>query len=197
MFLMNGVAFAGQMLVPIYLIRECGFSPSRTGWLMAPLGLGMMCTYPFMGKLTDRFGVRRLAAFGAVLAFAGMAPLVYLAAHGMIFALFVGALFTRGVGMSTIGVPSISAAYASVARQDLPMATSAMNIVQRLGGPTLTTLVATYLGWRLGVSPTPNQLSGAFTAAFVLLCGLHVLLFAAALRLPLVIDPSRRRASGR
>jgi EmrB/QacA subfamily drug resistance transporter len=194
MFLMNGVAFAGQMLVPIYLIRECGFSPSRTGWLMAPLGLGMMCTYPFIGKLTDRFGVRKLAAGGAVLAGAGVATLAFMAAYGMILPLFVGALFVRGVGMSTIGVPSMSAAYASVARQDLPMATSAMNIIQRLGGPILTTMVATYLGWRIGASPTPNQLSGAFAAAFVLLCGLHVLLFVAALRLPLAIEPAGRPA---
>ena len=42
MFLINGVSFAGQMLLPIYLIRECGMSPSQTGRLMAPLGLGMM-----------------------------------------------------------------------------------------------------------------------------------------------------------
>lgn len=28
------------------------------------------------------------------------------------------------------------------------MATSAMNIVQRLGGPTLTTMVASFFGWR-------------------------------------------------
>jgi hypothetical protein len=32
------------------------------------------------------------------------------------------------------------------------------------------------------------SLSGAFTAAFVLLCGLQALLFAAALRLPFSID---------
>jgi MFS family permease len=39
-FMANGIAFAGQMLIPIYLIRACGLSPSATGWLLAPLGLG-------------------------------------------------------------------------------------------------------------------------------------------------------------
>ena len=194
MFLTNGVAFAGQMLLPIFLTRQCGMSPSEAGWLMAPLGLGMMCTYPFIGVLTDRFGVRRLAACGAALAVIGVAPLVYMAAHGVIVALFACALFVRGVGMSTIGVPSISSAYASVARRDLPMATSAMNIVQRLGGPTLTTAVATFLGWRIGLSPAPVQLASAFTASFALLCGLHALLFAAALRLPPVIERKQGRA---
>ena len=37
-FMSNGIAFAGQMLIPIYLIRACGRSPSATGWLLAPLG---------------------------------------------------------------------------------------------------------------------------------------------------------------
>jgi hypothetical protein len=31
-FMTNGISFAGQMLIPIYLIRACGQSPSATGW---------------------------------------------------------------------------------------------------------------------------------------------------------------------
>ena len=184
MFMVNGVSFAGQMLIPIYLIRACGLSPSQTGWLLAPLGLGMMCTYPFMGHLTRRFGIRKLAACGALLAFAGTLPLVFLAEHGLVVTVLVAALFIRGVGVSAIGVPSITSGYASVKRQDLPMATTAMNIVQRLGGPTLTTLCATFLGWRLPVTADLATVSGAFIAAFGLLYALHALLFLATLRLP-------------
>jgi EmrB/QacA subfamily drug resistance transporter len=58
-FMANGISFAGQMLIPIYLIRACGRSPSATGWLLAPIGLGMMCCYPLMGTLTERFGIRK------------------------------------------------------------------------------------------------------------------------------------------
>jgi EmrB/QacA subfamily drug resistance transporter len=184
MFMVNGIAFAGQMLIPIYLVRACGLSPSQTGWLLAPLGLGMMCTYPFMGYLTKRFGIRKLAACGALLALAGTLPLVFLAQHGLVVAVLVAGLFIRGAGVSAIGIPSITAGYASVARQDLPMATTAMNIVQRLGGPTLTTLCAVFLGWRLPATADPASTSGAFVAAFGLLCALHALLFVATLRLP-------------
>ena len=147
-----------------------------------------MCTYPFMGALTDRFGIRRLASCGAVLALVGMLPLVYMAANGLVALLLVAGLFARGVGMSTIGIPSISSAYAAMSREDLPMATSAMNIVQRLGGPTLTTVVATFLAWRIGPSAAPARLWSAFTASFALLCGLHLLLFIASLRLPWAIE---------
>ena len=187
MFMVNGIAFAGQMLIPIYLVRACGLSPSRTGRLMAPLGLGMMCTYPFMGRLTKRFGIRKPAASGALLALAGTLPFVFLAQHGLIVAVLAAGLFIRGVGVSAISIPSVSSGYASVARQDLPMATTAMNIVQRLGGPTLTTLCATFLGWRLSATATGASASAAFTAAFGLLCALHALLFPATLRLPWLI----------
>jgi EmrB/QacA subfamily drug resistance transporter len=187
-FMSNGISFAGQMLIPIYLIRGGGQSPSATGWLLAPLGLGMICSYPWMGALTQRFGIRTVSAGGALLAFTATLPFLYLTSHGLVLAVLAGALFLRGVGLSAVGIPSISAAYASIRKRDLPMATTSLNIVQRLGGPTLTTLCATFLGWRLGLAQSSASLSSAFTAAFLLLCGLHAFLFAAALRLPLSLD---------
>jgi MFS family permease len=186
-FTANGIAFAGQMLIPIYLIRACGLSPSATGWLLAPLGLGMMCCFPLLGTLTKRFGIRRVSAGGALLAFAGTLPFLYLASHGLILGVLAFALFIRGMGLSAVGMPSIASAYASVKRRDLPMATTALNIVQRLGGPTLTTLCATFLGWRLSSAQLHATALGPFTAAFLLLCAFHALLFGVAMRLPLSI----------
>ena len=75
------------------------------------------------------------------------------------------------------------------------MATTSLNIVQRLGGPTLTTLCAAFLGWRLGLAQSRASLSSAFAAAFLLLCALHALLFAASLRLPLSIDKTTEKFS--
>ncbi len=86
--------------------------------------------------------------------------------------------------MSAVGVPSVSAAYSWVRREELPMATTTLNIVMRIGGPTLTTICATFLGWRLGSAPDHDGLLSAFTAAFILLCGFHGLLIAATARFP-------------
>jgi EmrB/QacA subfamily drug resistance transporter len=183
-FMSNGIAFAGQMLIPIFLIRAGGTSPSATGLLLAPLGLGMLCGYPFMGALTKRFGIRKVSAGGASLALAGTLPFVYLASHGLVIATLACALFIRGMGLSAVGVPSITAAYSSVKREDLPMATTALNIVMRIGGPILTTICATFLGWRLGSAHSHDAMLSAFTAAFILLCTFQALLLAAAMRLP-------------
>jgi hypothetical protein len=60
-----------MMLIPIYLIRACGRTRSATGWLLARLGPGMNCTYPWMGTLTKRYGNCKVSAGGAFLAIAG------------------------------------------------------------------------------------------------------------------------------
>jgi EmrB/QacA subfamily drug resistance transporter len=189
-FMANGISYAGQMLIPIFLIRVGGRSPSATGLLLAPLGLGMMCGYPFVGTWVKWFGNRKVSAAGASLALAGTLPFIYMANHGLVIVLLGCALFIRGVGQSAVSVPSISAAYSSVRREDLPMATTTLNIVMRIGGPTLTTLSATFLGWRLGSAPGRDAVLSAFTAAFILLCLFHGLLIAAALRLPLSVKGS-------
>ena len=97
-------------------------------------------------------------------------------------------LFFRGMGQSAVGVPSISAAYASVDRRDLPMATTSLNIVQRLGGPAFTTLCASILEWRLGVPGSGHLTANAYVWAFLVLCALHGLTLVAALYLPLRLD---------
>lgn len=182
-FLSNGVMFAGQMLIPLFLIQACGRSPAAMGWLLAPMGLGMMLTFPWLGWLTSRFGARAVASGGASLALAATLALAWLASHGLELAVFVPALFLRGMGQGAVGLPAISVAYASVQRRDLPMATTTLNIVQRLGGPTLTTLCAVFLAWRLEARVGPFGMD-AWALAFLLLAALHALALLAAWRLP-------------
>ena len=180
--------FAGQMLIPAFLIQTCGRAPGEMGWMLAPLGIGMMLTNPFMGALTDRFGIRRVSAGGALLTLVATLPMLYLAAHGLNLLVLIPALFLRGLGMSGVGLPSLSAAYASVRREQLPMATTSLNIVQRLGGPTMTTLCATFLAWKLRSAVTGHAVSSAYAWAFLVLCGIHAFAFIAAVQLPRRLD---------
>ncbi|QEE26663.1 DHA2 family efflux MFS transporter permease subunit [Terriglobus albidus] len=178
-FLSNGISFAGQMLVPFFLMRACGKSPSATGLMLTPMGLGMLCSYPMMGTLTQRFGIRRVSFAGALLSLAATLPFLYLSLHGLVTSMLAVTLFLRGVGMGAIGIPSISAAYAAVPWEQLPMATTTLNIVQRLGGPTLTTLLATFVAWRMA-----SASSIVFPAAFALLSAFHIAQAVATSRLP-------------
>ncbi|MCQ8242327.1 DHA2 family efflux MFS transporter permease subunit [Rhizosaccharibacter radicis] len=184
LFLMNGVSFAGQMLVPAFLIQRGGASPAEAGWLLMPLGLGAMSAFPLMGRLTDRFGIRRVAVGGAALSLLATLPLVLLGWTGLQPAILAVALFLRGAGSGAIGIPGSSAAYAAVPKHDLPMAATALNIGQRLGGPVLSTICASFLAWRVAAAPGDAGTSVAFGEAFTLLCIPHALMLLAALRLP-------------
>jgi MFS family permease len=156
--------------------------------MLAPLGLGMMLTYPSLGFLTERFGARTVACAGAALAVCatlGLAALAYYRGDSWVLPC---ALFVRGMGQGAVGLPTMSVAYASVERRRLSMATTTMNIAQRLGGPTLTTLCAVFLAAMLGRGETGAG-SNAWMWAFLLLAGLHALTGLAAMALP-----SRRRS---
>jgi EmrB/QacA subfamily drug resistance transporter len=185
-FLSNGVSLSFQVLVPLYLIEGCHVSPQKTGYLLAPLGIGMMCTYPLVGRLANRFGIRKVSAGGAFLMALATAPFIYMGRYGLFTLFLLVALFIRGVGQGAIGIPSMSAAYSSVPRKDLPMATTTLNILQRLGGPLMTTAAMIVIEWK---APGGGQFFAfPFSAAFLFLTAVQVLLFFAALRLPIRIE---------
>jgi EmrB/QacA subfamily drug resistance transporter len=186
-FLQNGITYATQMLIPLYLIRSCGRTPAAVGLLMLPLGLGMMVVYPLLGLLTNRFGIRNVAMYGSFASLLSVIPLIYLARHALVGPVFAASLLLRGIGQGAIGVPTITAAYSGVPRSELPMATTTLNIVQRLGGPTLTTFTAMFLAWKMRFGQSPEAISNSFALSFVMVGILHAILLASSMRLPKVL----------
>ncbi len=191
-FLSNAVVYGGQVLMPLYLLMVRGTTPGETGLILAPAGLGMLFGYPLMGKLTARFGPRRLSSMGCVIAFAGTLPLTFASFSHAGLPLFCAALFVRGFGLGCINIPSIAAAYSNIARENIPVATTAINICQRVGGPVATTGLAVFLHVMLGAHGTSSgeatDTAPAFLATFRLLCAMHALNILSALRLPLSVS---------
>ena len=180
-FLANGQAFAGQFLVPLFLITGCGLSATQAGWMLAPMGFGMMCSFPLMGHLTDKFGCRAVSAGGAFLALLGTLPFLWMTQNHFSSTLTVVSMIIRGAGQGAIGIPSVSAAYSAIPKEKLAAATTAINIVQRLGGPLATTITAIVMSRSAALSTSGPQ---AFTVVFILLIGFHLLALGAASRLP-------------
>ena len=184
-FFANAAFYGTQFLVPLYLITGCAVSPSRAGWLVAAMGLGMMCSFPFVGRLTDRFGCRAVSAGGAVTALCGMLPFLWMSHSAFSAAAAAACLYVTGVGQGTITIPSVSAAYSSVPKERIPVANTAINIVQRLGGPLATTLMAIVMSHAAG--PVSLPATHAFAPAFALLVGSYAFVVGAASRLPIRI----------
>jgi EmrB/QacA subfamily drug resistance transporter len=190
-FLVNGLSLGSQMLIPLYLLTVLHLSPSRVGLLLAFSGIGALCTYPWMGAITERFGTRRVSAIGALIALLASFALAVVPPSALAEWLICFILFVRAVGMSSISIPSISAAYSSIPRAAVPVATTALNIVQRIGGPVATTIIAIFLHRRVvaqissGSLLTTGSEAASFTATLWLLCAWNALTIVAALRLPI------------
>lgn len=179
-FLSNGMLYGSQFLVPLYLITGAGLSPERAGWLLAPAGVAMMFVYPLMGTLTDRFGCRAVVVSGVVLTVLGTLPFLWMTQHGLTTAGVELGLLLRSAGQGAIGIPTVSAAYASVPREKLSFATTAVNIVQRVGGPMATIAIAIAVTMATARSTGPS----AFWLPFVALISIQLLALGCALRLP-------------
>ncbi len=192
-FLSNAMSFGGGLLTPLYLIEVLHRSPGSTGLLLAPSALGMFCSYPMMGTLTERFGSRRVSVTGALISLLGTLPFAFFGAPGLPLPVLCLALFVRGAGMGAINIPSIAAAYAGIPKSLIPVATTSINIAQRLGGPIATTLLALFLHHKM--TTHPGAVPKAFVATFWVLCAIHLAGAAAALRLPLRAEHPRAAAS--
>lgn len=182
-FFGNCVLFGSQMLFPLYLLTVGNYSPATTGLLLAPTGIGLLFVYPMLGRLIDRFGPRRVSSSGALIALLATVPFAVFDASVFSVPMLCVLFAVRGIGFGCINLPSISAAYASISRASIPMATTAINIVQRLGGPIATTFLAIYLHDHL--SAPGHDAPGAFLATMRVFCVIQMLTIGAALMLPL------------
>jgi EmrB/QacA subfamily drug resistance transporter len=179
-FLSNAINFGGQLLMPLYFLQVRGLSPGTTGLLLVPMGLGVFFALPIMGRLSERFGARAISATGAALSLTGTVPFA-LAGTDTPIALLCVALLIRGFGGGSITIPSAAAAYASVPRESLGHATTAINICQRFGGPAGTTGLAICLQFGQVRTATSAQ---AYEMTFWALVGIAAAAFLAASRLP-------------
>ena len=130
----------------------------------------------------EKFGCRAVSVSGVVLNTLGTLPLLWMIQHEFSPTLMTLCMVARGAGQGAIGIPSVSSAYASVPKEKLSLATTAANIVQRLGGPVATTLMAVVVSFSAAHFPAPGP--QAFMIPFIVLIGLQLMVLGSAHRLP-------------
>ncbi len=143
--LLTGAALFGAMLLlPLYLQVDRGQSTLDTGLLMVPQGLGAAIVMPVAGRLTDRIGGGRVALFGLAVVTAATVWMTGWGASTSFTETSVN-LFVRGIGFGCAMMPVMAAAYATVSREAVPRATTALNVFQRVGGSIGVALLAVVL----------------------------------------------------
>jgi EmrB/QacA subfamily drug resistance transporter len=143
-FLIGAALFGGMILLPLYFQIVRGEDALHAGLLLAPQGLGAALTMPISGRLTDRIGGGRVVVGGLVLLSVATIPFTRVGPDTPYW-LLVGASFVRGFGLSGSMMPAMAAAYAVLERSAVPRATSALNVLQRVGGSLGTAILSVVL----------------------------------------------------
>jgi EmrB/QacA subfamily drug resistance transporter len=143
--LVLGVALFGvALLLPLYFQIVRGSSPLHTGLLLVPQGLGAAVAMSIAGALTDKVGARGVVPVGVLVALVGTGAYTQIGARSAYWYL-AAALFLVGAGLGATITPSMAAAFRELSREEMPRATSAINVVQRLAGSLGTALLAVVL----------------------------------------------------
>jgi len=136
--------FGSMLLAPLYYQTVRGENALHAGLLMAPQGLGAAIAMPLAGRITDRVGAGRIVPFGIGLALLGILGFTQVGGDTS-YVQLAFSLFVVGLGIGASMMPAISAAYQTLRGEQVPSASPALNILQRVGGSIGTALMAVCL----------------------------------------------------
>lgn len=189
--------FGGSLLYPLYFQLLHGQDVVSTGLSLLSLGLGTALVLPLAGRLTDRHGGGIVAFWGLLALVVTTVPFAFLdASAGPV--LVQALLFLRGMALALAMVPPGVTAYATVRAEQLPDATTQVNILLRVGGAVGGALLAVILAQGLA-SGTESAFHTAFWwltgASVVALCWAALLWRATRARTPAsTAEPAAARA---
>ncbi|MGS2616132.1 MDR family MFS transporter [Micromonospora sp. LZ34] len=144
MFILGVTTWGPMFLLPLYYQQLRGLSAFDAGLVLAPQSVGLALAYLLVGRYADRMPPRPLAVAGMAVATAGTVPFAFATANSDTL-LLSAALFVRGIGFGVASLPIAVAIYRTLKPATIPDATSASNVIQRVGAGTGTALMATIL----------------------------------------------------
>jgi EmrB/QacA subfamily drug resistance transporter len=146
--------FGAMLLLPLYFQLVRHESALMSGLLLAPQGIGAMICMPIGGTLTDKYGPGRFVLGGIILITATFLFLTQLAPDTSYLWLSVD-LFFMGIGMGFTMMPTMTAAIQTLHHDEVPRASTALNIIQQVGGAMGTALLSVILANELSDRLTP------------------------------------------
>lgn len=137
--------FGAVYLFPLYFQQARGHSALQAGMDVAPHGIGMLLVLFLGGKLADKLGPRPAMLAGLGLMAAGTLVYTQLPADPPVWVLWA-ALAVRGAGVGLCVGPLMAAVFqGGLPKTAIPRASTAVNILQRVGGSFGTALFAVVL----------------------------------------------------
>ena len=162
---------SGTILVPLYVQAICGRSATVSGLVLLPGSLLLAALSPVTGRLTDRFGIQRVAAVGLVLLLAGTGGFAAVSA-GTAPALAALVYAARSAGLAFLLMPLTAYAVSGLPLDEASHGMAILNSLRQIGGSlcsTLLVLAATAVSTGGVLDLTGFRAAALLTAAPVLL----------------------------
>jgi EmrB/QacA subfamily drug resistance transporter len=160
-------SFAAMFLLPLFYQGARGNSALTTGLLLIPQGVGTIVFALLHGKIGKRVETRFVVIGGVLLSMLSMIPFAFAGTSGA-DVLLLASQFVLGIGLGATMLPLMTVAFASLEQSEIPRASAAFSVVQRVGAPFGVTVVAVLLQSYLPgtVTAGSSAVIGAFGATF-------------------------------
>jgi EmrB/QacA subfamily drug resistance transporter len=165
LFLLSFSVFGAMVLVPLYYQQVRGSSALTAGLMLAPQFAGALLALLLVGRLADRMPPRGLVVGGTIVAVLGTVPLATLGSDPSPVLIGLG-LLVRGAGFAATATAVMATAYRELAPTEIPRATSALQIGQRLGAPFGAGVLLLILQAETSGSGSPAASAAGFGATF-------------------------------
>ncbi|MDR1782278.1 MAG: multidrug efflux MFS transporter [Bacilli bacterium] len=138
-----GIATNGPMLLlPLYFQNIKNFSVVQAALILIPQGIGMFIARPFIGRIMDQIGSKKVVMVSLIISLIGSIPFIFFdATSNLIFISIV--LFIRGIGVGGIFLPLMGDAYVGLDKTLINEASIATRIIQNIGSSFGTATLAT------------------------------------------------------
>lgn len=143
-FLVAMGMFGGMLLLPLYYQMARGEGALTAGLLLAPQGLGAIIAIVIGGRLTDRIGAGYVVPVGVVLALIGTLPFTQVGVDTS-YLWLSAALFVRGMGLGSVMMPTMAAAYSNLSKEVVTRAAPTLSAIQQVGASLGSAVLVTAL----------------------------------------------------
>jgi EmrB/QacA subfamily drug resistance transporter len=170
-------SFLGVLfLMPLFLQRVRGLSPTESGLTTFTEALGVIVASQVASRLYPHVGPRRLMVGGLAGTAVVAAALALVDLDTSIWLVRV-AMFALGLGMGFVITSNQAAGFARISPGDTPNASAIYSMMRQTAAAVGVAVLATVLELRLpgGGAATPADELGAYHAAFLVAAGLSVL----------------------
>jgi DHA2 family multidrug resistance protein len=157
-----GAFFATNVLTPLWLQTDMGYTATWSGYATAAIGVSAMIAAPIVGQLQPRVDPRKLV-FAGVLWIAVIAFMRANATSEMTFWQVSFWVMLMGAGLPFFFLPLTSTALGSVEPQEVAAAAGLMNFIRTLAGAVGTSVVNTV--WDDGITRNHAELAGVLNDA--------------------------------